>query len=203
MSGWSEAAVAVAEQARGMVSSGVRVHWRQATSSWAVGSRRCSPKGILHDQQGFQSQARQSYLLEHHILAQAARCGFGKPVWDSRKLQIQSVPDHRSASLKVEGPVYSGVSAAAAVAAVVDVAVEASAVVTYLSWNLASTCYPKQRVKRRNRCCLASWSETMELGGSWVRQHLSVVEAAVAVPGQAQPWERYSSLIDETGDVGS
>jgi hypothetical protein len=40
-------------------------------------------------------------------------------------------------------------------------------------------------------------------GGSWVRQHSSVVEAGAAVLGQARPWERYSSLIDETGDVGS
>jgi hypothetical protein len=99
--------------------------------------------------------------------------------------------------------VYSEASAVAVAAAAIDVAVEASAVVTCLSWNLASTCYPRQRVKRRNRCCLASWSETMELGGSWVRQHSSVVEAAVAVPGQARPWEQYLSLIGETGDVGS
>jgi hypothetical protein len=97
--------------------------------------------------------------------------------------------------------VYSEASDVAV--AVIAAAVEASAVATCLSSSLASTCCPRRQVRRRNRCCLVSSSETMASVGSWVRQHSSVVEEEVAVPGQARPWERCSSSIDETGDVGS
>jgi hypothetical protein len=74
-------------------------------------------------------------------------------------LQIQlDLLVHCSASSMSEVAVCFGAYVVVAVAA----AAEASVVVTYWSWNLASTCYRRQQVRTQSQCCLASSSEMME-----------------------------------------